>query len=300
VHLWSVFYDADQQALRSINLLSSAPYFSPTVVAAAGPLVELSELVTSNHGYGPLALAYSTSGDNAVHVAKGFSYRDWIVSQVDSGGPSPLRFAALDFSNYRLNISYAGPAGELMYGISASTQTHQGYNPLEPCFDDPVAAVRALAAAPHTFRPISPGGAAAATDLDVLRAARDLFATDPDGQHLITLYYTHAAETGGMAIADPDLALDAFNTLQNFLPGIRALVSAEGYRILVTQAMVDEANHMADRLASAGSPGLAADIAAERARYHQLQDFAGLTFAEAAARIGVPAPTRLFLPLVTR
>jgi hypothetical protein len=101
-------------------------------------------------------------------------------------------------------------------------------------------------------------------------------------------------------VADAGLALEAYDLIQDFLPGVAALASGQGQSIFISQGMVDRTNRLADRLAAAGSPALADAIAAERARYNGLQDFAGLNFDEAAALIGVPAPRRLYLPVVSR
>jgi len=145
------------------------------------------------------------------------------------------------------------------------------------------------------------GSAAAAQldDLDTLRALRDLFALSPGGQHYISLYYTQAAETGMIGIANPALAWDTYRTLQNFLPGAQALLAGQGDQVTITPEMVDQANDIFDRLSAAGTPALQAAIASERAKYNHLQAFAGKSFAEAAALIGV-ASYRVYLPSISK
>jgi hypothetical protein len=297
-----LFYDAGQSVLRHGQwspALNESSYFSFTAVLGAGSLLDLSELVTYNHGFGGMSVGFTSSGDNAVRVANGV-YDSWRVDTLASGGPTQRRYVALDVSNYRLHATYAGADGELVYAISRRTLSLMGYNPLQPCLEDPSQALARLAAAPRVFAPLASAAVAAASDLDVLRAARDLFATDPDGQAYIALYYAHAAETGALAVADPGLAREAYDLLQDFLPGIEALVSARGNQITISQSMVDRANHLADALASAGSPALGSAIAAERAKYNNLQAFVGLSFEQAAALMGLPPPLRVYLPVVRR
>ena len=132
-------------------------------------------------------------------------------------------------------------------------------------------ALAQLAAAPRAFVRWPRLPPTALGDLDVLRAARDLFATDPDGQAYISLYYTHAVETGALAVADPDLADEAYDLLQDFLPGLSALVSGQGHAFIIHPELVDRTNHLADALSAAGSPALAAAIAAERAKYNDFR-----------------------------
>jgi hypothetical protein len=177
---------------------------------------------------------------------------------------------------------------------------------LRPCteldFIPPLVSGRALRGAPESRAGTGPA-AEAAPDLDILRGLRDLFATDPDGLRYVDLYYQHAAETGAIGLADPGLLWFAYLTLQDFLPGFEKVVAGHGDQVAITQAMVDQANHLADRLVAAGSPALGAAIDQERAAYDGLQDFVGLTFSEATELIGVPAPAALhalYLPVVPK
>ena len=229
-----------------------------------------------------------------------------------AGGSTARRYVSLD-AGYREHLSFRGPNQELVYAVSVGTVNTPDYNPLRPCTDvefpaadrvfTPLGASQAAQAgnltAGRSFAPLSPGVAAQAGDLDVLRGLRDLFATDPDGQYYIDLYYAHAPETGALGAADPALLWEAYLILQNFLPGFGALISGQGDQVIIPQSMVDEANALADELMAAGSPALDAAIAAERARYGGLQDFVGLTFNEALGLMGIEPPRVVVLPLIT-
>ncbi len=128
---------------------------------------------------------------------------------------------------------------------------------------------------------------------------RDLFATSAEGLRLTALYYTYAPETGRQGLDDPALMWDAWIALQSFVPGFEALVDGRGDQVMITQGMVDLVKDVVTRLANAGSPELAAAINAELTRYHDLQDFAGQSFAQAASRLGLLA-NKSYLPVVRR
>jgi hypothetical protein len=132
-------------------------------------------------------------------------------------------------------------------------------------------------------------------------AMHGLFATSAGGNHYINAYAQHGAEMGQIGLQDPALLWDAYGTLQNFLPGLEALVTGQGDQLVVTQEMVDDALDIWQRLAAAGSPALAATINGELAQYNNLQYFVGLTFDEWAVTIGVnPSSPRIYLPIVVR
>jgi hypothetical protein len=138
-------------------------------------------------------------------------------------------------------------------------------------------------------------------DLDIFLMLTPLFQATAGGQYYVDLYGEHVQEMTGIVLSDTALLWDSFGTLQNFMPGLEALVSGRGDEVVVTQAMVDDALDIWQRLAAAGSPQLSATIHGELARYHNLQDFVGITFAEWVLAIGVnPSPQRLYLPLVAR
>jgi transposase len=138
-------------------------------------------------------------------------------------------------------------------------------------------------------------------DLGIFLAMTPLFQATPGGQNYVSLYGDHVQEMTGIILDDTTLLWDSFGTLQNFLPGLEALVSGEGSEVVVTQQMVDDALDIWQRLAAAGSPELAATINGQLAQYNNLQDFAGMTFDEWAAAIGVSPPDEaVYLPLIVR
>jgi hypothetical protein len=106
---------------------------------------------------------------------------------------------------------------------------------------------------------------------------------------------------GQLGIQDSQLLWDAAGTLQNFLPGLEALVTGRGSEQVVTQEMVEDALDIWQRLAAAGSPELATAINGKLAQYHNLQDFVGMTFDEWALAIGVQPPSHpVYLPVIIR
>jgi hypothetical protein len=115
----------------------------------------------------------------------------------------------------------------------------------------------------------------------------------------VNLYGEHVQEMTDIVLNDFDLLWDSYGALQNFMPGLEALVTGRGSEIAVTQQMVDDALDIWQQLAAAGSPELAAVIGDELARYHNLQDFVGMSFDEWAERIGVPPSAKtLYLPAI--
>ncbi len=132
------------------------------------------------------------------------------------------------------------------------------------------------------------------TDNEVIGGLAPLFGATTGGQHFVDLYFQHGTEMGRIGLDDPLLLWDAYGTLQNFLPGLEALLTGHGDEVVVTQRMVDDARSVWQRLAAAGSPQLAAAIQTELVRFNGLQDFVDLTFDEWAEAIGV-APPRVLL-----
>jgi hypothetical protein len=145
------------------------------------------------------------------------------------------------------------------------------------------------------------GDTAPLGDEAIFEGMNMLFAASPGGDYYIDLYGQHGSEMGKIGLDDPQLLWDAYGTLQNFLPGLEALVQGRGNDLIVTQEMVDDALDIWQRTAAAASPALAATINTELARYDNLQDFVGLTFAEWFVVIGGEPPVNhIYLPMITR
>lgn len=286
------YYDATNQALKIAEGITET-WTITTAIPNTGPMLDLSEL-SEDEFIAEHRIAYTTETDNALHVAyKTYSQGSWVDTIVASGGSFPRRYVSLAASGNRLHVIYRnGQNDELVYAQSTSTVKTINYNPLQPCTDRPEqsAAVRYKDAALHPFSVRVPS-AAPMSDLDILRGLRDLFATDPDGQHYIDLYYEHAAETGAIGIKDPSLMLDTYSTLQKFLPGFEALIAGHGDELVIGQELIDATNNIFDRIVAAGSPALGEAIEQERGKFHHLQDFVGLSFAQSSNLVGVPAPT---------
>ena len=135
----------------------------------------------------------------------------------------------------------------------------------------------------------------------IFGAMAGLFAGTGSGQQYIDLYFQHGSEMGQLGLEDPELLWDGYGTLQNFLPGLEALVTGHGDEVVVTQEMVDDALSVWQRLAAAGSPQLAGTINAKLAAYDNLQDFVGMTFDEWAIAIGVtPPPEEVYFPVIAK
>ena len=231
----------------------------------------------------------------------------WLLDHVPGAraraGRGELAFGTIDswlawkLSGGRVHVTYTRNSTVMLHAVSLATNADLYYNPLQPCVNSPNL--------PASFGDwaadfVVPAPTTVLDDLDTLRALRDLFATTPDGQHFIDLYYTYAAETGTMALNDPALALEAYAVMQSLLPGFEALVRGHGDDVHVTADMIAQANALLDELTGAGSPQLAAALATERARFNQLADFEGLTFAQASALLGVTPPGLVYLTELSR
>ena len=138
------------------------------------------------------------------------------------------------------------------------------------------------------------------SDLAVFAAMQGIFSGSTGGQFYIDLYDQHGSEMGQIGLDDPALLWDSWGTLQNFLPGLEALVTGQGDQFIVTQDMVGDALDIWQRLAAAGSPALANTINTELAKYNNLQDFVGMSFDEWAQSLGVELPQKTYLPIAAR
>ena len=104
---------------------------------------------------------------------------------------------------------------------------------------------------------------------------------------------------GAIGLDDPELLWDAYGTLQNFIPGLEALVTGNGDEFLISQAMVDDALDIWQRIAAGASPQLASVINTELARYNNLQDFVAMSYDEWAITLGVEFPPEsIYLPMI--
>ncbi len=260
-------------------------------------------------------IAYTTAS-GSLNVAT-LSQGAWKIEVVASGAGAALSEVASALDD-RPHLAYLHAAGGLHYAFRSATlnwsaanpaapptPTGGDYNPLDPCGD-----VRSSLGGSGLLRQANSAAPSAAVTLNQAATLGDeaifgglhgLFAATPNGQAYIDLYWQHGAEMGRLGLDDPGLLWDASGTLQNFLPGLEALVTGRGDEVMVTQAMVDDALDIWQRLAAAGSPALAGAIQAELAKYNNLQDFVGLSFDDWARAINVnPPPETTYLPAVFR
>ncbi len=243
----------------------------------------------------------------------------WETAPVASGLATDPNAVSLDL-DARPHVAYVHTADGLVYAFRSATldldaslakdlpaPTGGYYNPLDACkavlsflLDDGLAARAIDLVQPRLLGLPALGPPATGDDLALFESLAAVFGGSAGGQHYIDLYAQHGSEMGMLGLADPALLWDAFGTLQNFLPGLEALVAGRGDEVLVTQGMVDDALDIWTRLAAAASPDLANAINAELAKYNNLDDFVGLSFDQWARAIGVEPPEFVFLPVIER
>lgn len=304
------YYDETNDAIR-FAYKTTTGWQIQTAVSSAGGVTSLAlELgLNSRHR---ARIAYTT-GSGALNVAV-LRNGLWQIEVVESGGT-----ALNDISlarDTRLHLAYTHASAGLRYAFRAATldvnsanpatppsPTGGGYNPLDPCPEDPSpGSLAALFTSSPFALPVAPHNQVEPLyDLGIFGSMMHLFSATGDGQHYIDLYVQHGSEMGQLGLDDPGLLWDAYGTLQNFLPGLEALVTGRGDEVIVTQEMVDDALNVWQQLAAAGSPALTAVINTELAQYNNLQDFVGLTFDGWALAIGVnPPPEIVYLPIVRK
>ena len=300
------YYDATDQAIRYAYRDNSGWQISTAVPGVSTPASLSLEL--GLHSLQHPRIAYTLPGSDTIYVA----LQDngvWRVEGVAAGGGFGGAATALDS---RPHLAYPSAAG-MTYAFRTATldvdtavftppsYTQTAYNPLDAC-------LALLNFFIEGRQPLPDAGGmgltavtanAPLTDEQIFGGMNRLFSATANGRHFITLYTLHGSEMGQIGLSDPQLTWDAYGALQNFMPGLEAMVSGRGDEVLVTQEMVDDALDIWQRVAAAGSPVLSNAINAELARYNNLQDFVGLTFDEWAAAIGVPTP-QIYLPLVAR
>jgi hypothetical protein len=245
----------------------------------------------------------------------------WETAPVASGVATDPNAVSLDL-DARPHVAYVHTIDGLVYAFRSATldldaslakslpaPTGGYYNPLDACkavlnflLGDDLAARASDLVQPRLLGPLATalGPPATGDDQALFEGLAMVFAGSVGGQHYIDLYTQHGSEMGMLGLADPELLWDAFGTLQNFLPGLEALVSGRGDEVLVTQQMVDDALDIWQRLVAAGSAELAQVINDELAASNDLQDFVGLNFNQWARAIGVEPPIIIYLPLVAK
>jgi hypothetical protein len=283
----------------------------PAVIEAGNVASLFLELGLNSHTRPRLAYTTPvTTGAGALFVASK-QEGNWVVETAVNGSPA-LNDVSLALSD-RPHLVYTD--GGLDYAFRSATldvdtdvpsappsQTGGPYNPLDACqaaLNFFIEGDGLLALRPFTPPTAPLGQPASLDDLAIFAGLHHLFASSPGGEAYIDLYLQHGSEMGQIGLDDPQLLWDAYGTLQNFLPGLEALVQGQGDDILITQEMVDDGLDIWQRIAAVSSPELAATINNELAQSNNLQDFVGLTFAEWVAALGVvPVDNQIYLPVM--
>ena len=73
-------------------------------------------------------------------------------------------------------------------------------------------------------------------DYDVFDEMTRVFNTTPGGQHYIGLYGQHVDEMVAIGARDPLLLWESYQVLQDFMPGLEALVTGKGDTITIHES----------------------------------------------------------------
>lgn len=255
-----------------------------------------------------LQLVYLDSLSNSV-VRASRSGDAWQFETVRDGDAFLAEPAlALGERPYLAYAAIGTPALELAVRVPGALQRGIRYNPYNPgdngdnsnFLTDVCAALLNPDETVQSISSLQQIGLPPGSEYATFAAMTDVFLATPEGERYTELYVQHQAEMLSIGAADPQLLWDSYQTLQDFMPGLAAMVSGQGSEVLVSQRMVDNALSVWQRMAAAASPELAQAINSELAQSNNLQDFVGLSFDEWALEIGVQPPgTRgVLLPLV--
>lgn len=145
--------------------------------------------------------------------------------------------------------------------------------------------------------------AQAAFNLPIYYQLRDeILSPTPAGQHYRDLYYTHDPELQTLILNDPDLFNQALSVLNLWDPNLAALVAGNGDSVTITGEQVAAISGFLFNLSQVASPELQQVIDQELTRLGPLNDYVGLTMAEAAVAVvgAAPGSSRVYLPLVLK
>ena len=304
------YYDATHQAIKYAhntsgnwvisNLAPGVGLINSLDLALADSSPELPYIAYGDQNAADIKLVYSN--DNLQTIT--------METVADEAGPSAPSQVSLTHDN-QPRIAYRSSGGGLVYAFPTARNAVPA--PVHHAVSGGVGAVagfgkegNCLTAAFVNFpRPSTLIAVAAPrSDSTVLAFLTSMFAKTTQGQTYIRQYNQYAAEMVAIGLADPSLTWDGYRTLQNFMPGLQALVEGRGEEVTVTQQQVDHALSIWQRMATQAGPELAAVINDELAKSNNLQDFVGMTFNEWATAIGVD-PTgakieEIFLPVVLK
>ncbi len=142
-----------------------------------------------------------------------------------------------------------------------------------------------------------PVGRAILNDSDaaiVMRFYNEIVLSTPAGQYYNTLLWKHSDEMNSLYENHPEHQGKVIKIIQEFIPGIEALVNGQGDTVQITAKQIQLLQTEVDWVASAGSPSLREDIERELERY-PLQHFVGMTMSEALEFVNANFPADLIV-----
>jgi hypothetical protein len=145
------------------------------------------------------------------------------------------------------------------------------------------------------FSPASP--TPPAVSAPNFHALESLMSQTAEGQRLASLYQEHTAEIVRLMFYDAYLRAQTLQLVQDFQPGVAALLAGNGSGSQITQDMVDSVNRVAGYFALYGSANLRAAIQTETNRLNGLQDFVNKDFNQWAGMLQVSVPTNAWVRL---
>ncbi|MCI0579861.1 MAG: VCBS repeat-containing protein, partial [Chloroflexi bacterium] len=136
--------------------------------------------------------------------------------------------------------------------------------------------------------------------LETMYQVRDtVMAPTPQGQHYITLFYTHNPEILSLLLADPALFDEAYDGLVLWLPNLESLVDDTRGDPTISAEQVQAVDDFLTNLSAVASPTLQQVIADERADLPPPEDFIGLTMSQ-AEQVVLGGGPMAYLPVVVK
>lgn len=114
-----------------------------------------------------------------------------------------------------------------------------------------------------------------------------LFNRTVAGSRYIDFYARDYPKIARLVAQDPGLMIDGVDALQNFMPGIRAMVDGYGDQVFLTQDMINDGLDIWQRLSDRDDGTLTSFIEAELLMWNDMQDFVGLSFDQWGTLIGL-------------
>jgi hypothetical protein len=129
------------------------------------------------------------------------------------------------------------------------------------------------------------------------RALESLMGQTAEGHRLASLYREHTAEVVRLMLVDENLRNETLQLVQDFQPGVAALLAGNGSGFQITRQMVDDVNRVAGHFALYGSANLRTAIATETNRLNGLRDFVNKDFNQWAGMLQVSVPSNAWIQL---